>query len=114
MVNIDLNNKAMMSAKASGYPKPFSGQITWDRSFLIQKETFAFVYRGVYDNDNVRVKRIEEYRVQQERNVDLQANLKHENIVKILTIEHNEDFWYCTNFLFLMKYSLHNIRKNLK
>ena len=90
----------MVSTKGSGYPKAFSGRIKWNRSNVIQKGAFGLVFLGDYDDKIARVKRIAEHRVQQERNIDLQVSLKHENIVKLLTVEYDEDFRYCEKYIF--------------
>lgn len=76
------------------YPKPFSGKIIYDRSNMIEKGAFGMVFLGSYDNKKVCIKRISTERVQKKSFVDLKINLDHENIVKLHTVEYNDDFWF--------------------
>ena len=76
------------------YPKPFSGKITFDRKKLLGQGGFAAVYEGTYESDRVAVKRIPVYFLNTtlERGIGLQPTLNHENVLKILAIEEDEDF----------------------
>ena len=86
----------MVGAKneSAHHAKTFSRKIKFDRSDVILKGAFGIVFLGLFNNEIVRVKRIAVHRVKLRQNMDLQINLDHENVVKLFTVEDDEDFWY--------------------
>ena len=96
----------MVESNERIYPKKVSGEIKCNRTSIVKKGAFGIVFRGVYNNKNVRVKRIAVDRVQQQRhNVDLQVELNHKNVVKLLTVEGDDDFWYYAIICFLFSHT---------
>ena len=75
------------------YP-PLSGKIKFDRKKLLGKGGFADVYEGTYEEKPVAVKRIlvTNLNISLEREINLQPRLQHENVLKILTVEQDDDF----------------------
>lgn len=76
------------------YPKPFSEKIKYNRSSVIKKGAFGQTYLGSYDDGIVSVKRIAAHRAQLKQSIELQIDLDHDNVVKLYTVEDDEDFWY--------------------
>ena len=73
------------------YPLNFSGQITIIRNEELGKGSYGKVFVGIYNGDRVAVKRIEHHLVDN-REVEVQIQLRHENVVNILTVEEDLDF----------------------
>ena len=85
----------MMNLKIiRAYPKPWSAEIKYDRPILIKKGAFGQIYLGSYNHRKVSVKRIAAHRVQLKQCIDFQINLNDKNVVKLYTVEHDEDFWF--------------------
>ncbi len=73
------------------YTKVGGKGISYARDAVLGKGGFAIVYRGFYKGKEVAVKRIELNRTE-DREVDLQHSLTHENVLKILEEDKNDDF----------------------
>lgn len=72
----------------------FSGKIDCTKSIL-GKGGFGTVYRGRYEDCDVAVKRIQLDSFEgDDREIRIQNGLDHENVLKILTVEDNDDFRY--------------------
>lgn len=83
------------SSVGSEFPKPWSGNIQFNKEDVLGKGGFAVVYRGIYNNDIIAVKRIVLENVDPlNREVTLQTQLDHENVLKILAVEQSDDFRY--------------------
>lgn len=73
-------------------PKSFSGKINRSKDIL-GKGAYGVVYRGTYEDEQVAVKRIQlDTLGSEDREVKLQIKLDHENVLKILTVEDDDDF----------------------
>jgi serine/threonine protein kinase len=60
--------------------------------------SFGIVFRGSYRDEEVAVKRLELHRLDPDgREVKLQIDLEHDNVLKILSVDEDEDFKY-SNF----------------
>lgn len=79
---------------ASDNSSPFSGKIECSKHIL-GRGGYGTVYRGRYEGCDVAVKRIQLDSFENEdREIKLQNGLDHDNVLKILTVEDNEDFRY--------------------
>ena len=68
-----------------------SGKIKYDKQNVLGRGV-SIVYGGTFEDKPVAVKRIEK-RHWQDREIEAQRNLDHQNVVKMLTAEkENEDF----------------------
>lgn len=85
---------AIFARMTMPYPPRFSGKIQFDRSKLLGKGGFSIVYQGTYFIKPVAVKRIsvEYLNNSLEREINLHPTLNHENILKILLVEQDDDF----------------------
>ena len=69
--------------------------IKYSRENPLGKGAFGDVYSGIYNNEQVAVKKLLLNRYEkEEREVDLQKNLNHENVLKIRKVEEDDDFRY--------------------
>ncbi len=69
--------------------------IKYSRENPLGQGTYGSVYLGIYNDQQVAVKRIElKQSKKEEREADLQQNLDHENVLKILKVEEDDDFRY--------------------
>lgn len=93
------------------YPKPFSEQIKYDRQRVIKKEAFGQIYLGFYGNENVSVKRIVAQRVKVMQRIELQIDLNHDNVIKLYTVENDENFWYGAAFSTFLKRNRSRVQK---
>jgi serine/threonine protein kinase len=60
---------------------------------VLGRGTFGIVFRGSHQDKQVAVKRLELDRLDQEdREVKLQIKLKHENVLKILAVDEDDDY----------------------
>lgn len=72
-------------------------QISYDRNEILGTGGFGTVFLGSYNGKQVAVKRIELQRLDpKDREVTLQKQLNHENVMAILAVEHDVDFRYNT------------------
>ena len=83
------------SSSRSTYPKPFSGKIKFDRNDVLGTGN-AVVYRGTFKNQKVAVKRIQLTPSTKAdfREFTTKIKLDHQNVLKILTVEQDQDFRY--------------------
>ncbi|XP_046460725.1 uncharacterized protein LOC124207369 isoform X2 [Daphnia pulex] len=71
----------------------FPDTISYDRREILGTGGFGTVFLGSYDGKQVAVKRIELQRLDpKDREVTLQKQLNHENVMAILAVEHDVDF----------------------
>ena len=79
------------------YPKPFSGEIKFERENVLGASNSP-VYRGTFDGKTVAVKRIlksnESSLTEVDREIAAQIRLNHQNVVKMITAEEDDDFRY--------------------
>ena len=77
------------------YPKPFSGDIKFERRNVLGASN-STVYRGTFEEKTVAVKRIlkSQSSLTEDREITAQINLDHQNVVKMLTAEQDDDFRY--------------------
>jgi hypothetical protein len=60
---------------------------------VLGKGNFGIVFRGSHQGKEVAVKRLDLHRLDQEdREVNLQIKLEHENVVQILSVEEDDTF----------------------
>jgi serine/threonine-protein kinase/endoribonuclease IRE1 len=79
----------------ASYKKIGKTGIKYTRENLLGQGNFGSVYLGIYNDQQVAVKRILLNRYEkEEREVNLQQNLDHENVLKILKVEEDDDFRY--------------------
>jgi hypothetical protein len=82
----------MAAAANSPYPIPFSKKIQYEKKDVIG-EGNSIVYRGTYEDNKVAVKRIVlRPSLNEDREFKAQLKLNHQNVLKILTVEQDEDF----------------------
>ena len=87
-----------MGNSNSSLSKPFSGKIKYDRNDVLGVAN-AIVYRGTYKSKKIAVKRIQLPPSSiadptEDREIAIQIKLDHRNVLKILRVEHDEDFRY--------------------
>lgn len=70
----------------------FSGRIIIERSKLLGKGAFATVFAGKYEGSDVAVKRVEHHLHVDDREVYVQIQLQHDNVVRIFAVEDDDDF----------------------
>ena len=78
------------------YPKPFSREIKFERENVLGASNSP-VYRGTFDGKTVAVKRIlksNESSLTEDREIAAQIRLNHQNVVKMITAEEDDDFRY--------------------
>ena len=79
------------------YPKPFSGEIKFERENVLGASNSS-VYRGTFDGKTVAVKRIlksnKSSLTEVDREIAAQIHLNHQNVVKMMTAEEDDDFRY--------------------
>ncbi|KAI9561484.1 hypothetical protein GHT06_012442 [Daphnia sinensis] len=86
---------ALSKAVPCDFPKPWSGNIEVNKGDVLGKGGFGIVYRGTYNGETIAVKKIMLENVDKHnREVTLQIQLDHENVLKILTVEQSDDFRY--------------------
>ena len=69
--------------------------IKYTRENLLGQGTYGSVYLGIYNDQQVAVKRIElKQSKKEEREVYLQKILDHENVLKIRKVKEDDDFRY--------------------
>ena len=67
--------------------------IKYTKEKLLGQGTYGTVYLGIYNDQQVAVKRIElKQSEKEEREVNLQQNLDHENVLKIRKVEKDDNF----------------------
>ena len=67
--------------------------IKYTKENLLGQGTYGTVYLGIYNDQQVAVKRIElKQSEKEEREVNLQQNLDHENVLKIRKVEKDDNF----------------------
>ncbi len=82
----------MAEAENSPYPKPFSNKIQYQRKDVLG-EGNSIVYRGTYEDEEVAVKRIVlRPSLNEDREFKAQLKLNHQNVLKILIVEQDDDF----------------------
>ena len=80
-----------MSGTLPQYPPNFSGKIKIFRNQQLGKGSSGMVFGGTYEGTEVAVKRIEHHQIDS-REVEMQTQLRHVNVVNILTVEDDDDF----------------------
>ena len=79
------------------YSKPFSGEIKFEKRNVLGASNSP-VYRGTFDGKTVAVKRIlksnESSLTEVDREIAAQIRLNHQNVVKMITAEEDDDFRY--------------------
>ena len=78
------------------YPKPFSGEIKFERENVLGKSN-STVFRGTFNGQSVAVKRIERRYPPspgEDREIAAQIHLNHRNVIKMITAEQDDDFRY--------------------
>ena len=86
----------MSSESEIKYPKPFSGEIKFERENVLGASNSS-VYRGTFDGKTVAVKRIERRYPSspiEDREIKAQIHLNHRNVVKMIAAEQDVDFRY--------------------
>jgi serine/threonine protein kinase len=69
--------------------------IKYSREDPLGQGAFGDVYRGIYNDEHVAVKKLLLNRYEkEEREVDLQKILNHENVLKIRKVEEDDNFRY--------------------
>ena len=64
-----------------------------DRKNFIGQGSFGVVYKGTFESKSVAVKRIIVEKASA-REIKWQPTLQHENVLKVITVEQNDDFRY--------------------
>lgn len=86
---------ALSKAVQCDFSKPWSGNIEFEKTDVLGRGGFGVVYRGTYNGEIIAVKRIILENVDPlNREVMLQTQLDHVNVLKILTVEQSSDFRY--------------------
>ena len=79
------------------YPKPFSREIKFEKRNVLGASNSP-VYRGTFDGKTVAVKRIlksnKSSLTEVDREIAAQIHLNHQNVVKMMTAEEDDDFRY--------------------
>ena len=78
------------------YPKPFSGEIKFERENVLGASNSP-VYRGTFEDKPVAIKRIERRYPPspgEDREIEAQIHLNHRNVVKMIAAEEDDDFRY--------------------
>lgn len=84
---------ALSKAVQCDFSKPWSGNIEFEKTDVLGRGGFGVVYRGTYNGEIIAVKRIILENVDPlNREVMLQTQLDHVNVLKILTVEQSSDF----------------------
>jgi hypothetical protein len=85
--------------------------IKYSRENPLGQGTYGSVYLGIYNDQLVAVKRIElKQSKKEEREADLQQNLDHENVLKILKVEKDDDFRYDLRRLYCVKKNCNQVK----
>lgn len=87
-----------VSAVSSPNIKILSDRLSYDPTKLIGRGAFSNVYLGILEGTSgVAVKRIPKSETENNRaifnEVDMLKDLSHPNIVKLICMQENEDFW---------------------
>jgi serine/threonine protein kinase len=79
----------------AAYKKISDTGIQYSKEDVLGRGTYGDVYLGIFNKEKVAVKKILLNRSEkEEREVDLQKILDHENILKILQVVEDDDFRY--------------------
>jgi serine/threonine protein kinase len=79
----------------ASYKKIGNTGIKYSRENPLGQGTYGSFYLGIYNDQQVAVKRLElKQSEKEEREVNLQQNLDHENVLKIRKVEKDDDFRY--------------------
>ncbi len=77
--------------------------VQYSKENLLGRGTYSDVYLGIFKKEKVAVKKILLNRSEKDgREVDLQKNLNHENVLKICRVVEDDDFRYL-----ILRSSLH-------
>jgi serine/threonine protein kinase len=91
----------------AAYKKIGDTGIQYSKEDVLGRGTYGDVYLGILNKEKVAVKKILLNRSEkEEREVDLQKILDHENILKILQVVEDDDFRY-----FILRLSLPNKKR---
>jgi serine/threonine protein kinase len=91
----------------AAYKKVGDTGIQYSKEEVLGRGTYGDVYLGIFNKEKVAVKKILLNRSEkEEREVDLQKILDHENILKILQVVEDDDFRY-----FILRLSLPNKKR---
>lgn len=76
------------------YQEPIANGLSYLKEDILGSGTYATVHLGCLHNVEVAVKKIEKYRSNgdENREVNLQKQLQHENVLKILAVEEGDEF----------------------
>jgi serine/threonine protein kinase len=71
---------------------------SYNKKDVLGMGSYGIVFSGFHRDRKVAVKRIEVHRLNPEdREVKMQMKLEHENVLKMLTVEKDDDFRYIRN-----------------
>lgn len=79
----------------AAYKKIGDTGIQYAKEEVLGRGTFGIVYLGIFNEEEIAVKKILLNLSEKEgREVDLQKNLSHENVLKICRVVEDDDFRY--------------------